>query len=645
MELDKLRADLLQLPDNRELRLNYIKGWLTEHGNSDNPEAAFHLLDETVKVDADLPQIVVTNRTLRDKTGDTIAAVNRANNPPRLFERAGHPVRIATDESNTPYIDTMTESAIRGHIERVANYVRVGEKGETAPLPAPPLEVTRDYMTFLNKGLPPLLSIAEAPFLRPDGSVVSQPGYDKATMLYYAPATELLLPAIPDNPTMNDAGKAIELLLEIICDFPFDSQASEANAIAAMVTPVYRPMIRGPVPMCLFDKPSPGTGSTLLSSIIAYIATGRDGAVMTAPSTDEEFEKRLASALRRGRSVIIIDNVEGTLWSPSLAMVLTATTIQSRILGQSEDILLPNRVTYICTGNNVRLDGDLPRRCYLSRMDARDIRPWKRPQSQFRHPDLTGWTRHNRGSILAAILILARVWIQAGKPPAAEPVVLGGFEDWTTVVGGILGYVGINGFLTNLESMYEKSDVGTAQWDSFLSAWHELFGDERITVAELIRAIKQPNEILDLSATLPDAIDRDDKKINRSLGNQLSRRADQRYPCGLMVKKVGEKRHAKTWQVVSYRTANSPDLALQGELSELRATPRVRASNTDDIGVATDSPNSLSGTKGGELAHPAAASDPPPLPDNPCYNCKSIEWYYSKEGQPVCGVCHPEPND
>ncbi len=39
---------------------------------------------------SDLPVIIITGRFLKDKTKDTIAAVEKANNPPRLFERSGN---------------------------------------------------------------------------------------------------------------------------------------------------------------------------------------------------------------------------------------------------------------------------------------------------------------------------------------------------------------------------------------------------------------------------------------------------------------------------------------------------------------------------------------------------------------------------
>jgi len=500
---------------------------------------------------AGLPTIVVTNRFLKEKTADTIAAIEQANKPPQIFERSSHIVRIGHDEFGAPYIETLTESACRGFIERAASYVRVNDKGEEAPLPAPPLDIVRDYMSLPNRNLPALLGITEIPILRSDGSIVTEPGYDEATHLYYQPATGLTMPTVPDNPSQKELEMAVALIREPIIDFPFDSEASRINAVAVMVTPIYRPIITGPVPLCLIDKPQPGTGAGLLSDVIAIIATGRPAAMMAPPKTDEECEKRLTSILRHGRAVITIDNVDGYLYFPSLAMILTATTVQTRILGQSEELLLPNRATYIVTGNNVRLAGDLPRRCYLSRMDALEARPWMRAPKSFKYEHLTQWVKENRGGLLAAILTMARAWIAAGKPIPADLPSLGSFEDWTSTVGGVLAYAGFRGFLGNLDFMYSQSDVETTQWENFLAAWEELLGGDMVTVAEVIKTI---NEYEDFAGALPDAIDRDPKKINRSLAHALSKRAGMRYPNGLMVIKSDKVvHHAVTWQVLNFR--------------------------------------------------------------------------------------------
>jgi len=377
------------------------------------------------------------------------------------------------------------------------------------------------------------------------------PGYDSLTNLYYYPASDLSVPDIPDKPTSADVEAAAELLLEPLADFPFDGDASLANAIATMITPILRPMIDGPVPLALFDKPQQGTGASLLAEVISIIATGRAAAMMTAQKDDEGWRKAITSLLLKGQLVVTIDNIEYELWAPSLAAILTAITYQDRILGRSEMVTLPNRTTWLATGNNIRLRGDLPRRCIWVRMDAHVARPWLRDRNEFRHPQLTEWVAYNRGSILAAILTIARAWVVAGKTEASELPALGGYEPYCQVVGGVLSYIGVKGFLTNLSAMYDAADTDTPQWEGFLEAWYEYVGREPATVAEVIGIL---NTNIEFKATLPDSLmGKDGRDYGRRLGNALARRNGVRYLNGLSIIKGAKKKHkVMTWQVGGY---------------------------------------------------------------------------------------------
>ncbi|MBA7563740.1 hypothetical protein ES708_05400 [subsurface metagenome] len=600
---------------------------------------------------AGLPLIFVTDRFLKEKTADTIAAVEQANMPPQIFERSGHLVRIGHDELGVPYIEAVTESACRGFIERAAAYVRVNNEGKMIPLPAPPLDIVRDFMSLPHRNLPALLGITEVPILRGDGSILTEPGYDKATRLYYQPAPGLTIPMVSDSPTLVELQGAVALIQEPILDFPFDSEASRTNALALMITPVCRPMIPGPVPLCLLDKPQAGTGAGLLSDVIAIIATGRQAAMMAPPKNDEECEKRLTSILRHGRAIITIDNMDGYLYFPSLSMILTAATVQTRILGQSEELLLPNRATYIVTGNNVRLAGDLPRRCYLSRMDARVARPWMRDPKNFKYEHLMAWVKEGRGELLAAILIMARAWIAAGKLIPDGLPTLGGFEDWTNIVGGILAHAGFGGFLENLAFMYSQSDVETAQWEAFLGTWHDIIGEEPVTSAELITYIK---ENPDLRSTLPDIIgDTEAKNYSVKVGQNLGRRNGVQYPSGLELKKAGASHRAITWKVAKFTDSTSPLFSYKSEVGEVINTQAHKAFENNDkkedegdrdtykSGVIPTSPTSSLATKQGEV-------DPwfgmPDYPKAPCPTCSGTDfWPDFVNKRFICGRCHPQP--
>ncbi len=498
----------------------------------------------------------------------------------------------------------------------------VDKEGSEIPVPAPPLNIVRDFMSLPNwdfmgqpyRRLPGLLNVTEVPILRSDGSILTKPGYDQDSRLYYEPAAGLTMPAVPNKPNKEELQAAASLILEPLNDFPFDSEASKTNALALLLTPVCRPMIDGLAPLCLLDKPQPGTGASLLADVIAVIGTGRQAAMMAPPRSDEECEKRIGSFLLSGQSILIIDNVEGYLYFASLAMLLTDPTFQTRILGQTKIVRLPNRGTYIVTGNNIKLGGDMARRCYLSRMDAHEARPWMRDTSSFKYTHLIQWVKANRGQLLGAILTMARAWVEAKRPVPKGLPTLGGFEEWANTIGGILAHAGFTDFLGNLDFMYQQADIETPQWEEFLAAWLEVFGPEPILIDTIAKSLGE-NETI--TGAFPDGVNRDPKKFNRSLANALRRRAGVHYPNGLMVLKCEYKiHHAVPWQVINFR--DNPDKRgvgtqeklsfepdIKGELGELGSHPSSTLENTkaekgDKKGnkneAEANSPNSLLAT-------------------------------------------------
>jgi len=47
---------------------------------------------------------------------------------------------------------------------------------------------------------------------------------------------------------------------------------------------------------------------------------------------------------------------------------------------------------------------------------------------------------------------------------------LGSVVTWSRVIGGILTHAGIDGFLTNLDELYEEADIENVVWREFVMA-------------------------------------------------------------------------------------------------------------------------------------------------------------------------------
>jgi hypothetical protein len=494
----------------------------------------------------------VNDRPLRDIGDEALQALQTRNTPPTLFARAGKVIRLGQDENDAPIIQEAGESVIRHHLARAANFVHQRERrsGMEESHVHPPRDVVQDVLSVPHLPFPPLIGVPRTPFFRPDGTIVDKPGYDASTRLYYVPTSEGFTVDVPNKPSAANLDAAVTLLDEAAGEFPYNDKASAANTIALMLTPILRNVIEGPVPLALIDKPTPGTGGSLLAEVVSLIATGSPAGMMSAPRDDEEVRKQITSALMRGNLVLTLDNVDGGLNSPSLSRALTSEFWEDRILGRSEMIRVPQRATWVASGNNLQVGGDLPRRGYWIRLDARVERPWER--GGFRHPNLKSWIAENRARLVSALLMMGRAWFAERKPEGSA--VIGGFEGWSHTIGGVLDVAGVSGFLDNLSELYERAADGTRDWSAFLAAWREIYVNEARTTKQV--AADLYDEANDrLREALPDEFvtivpGHPDKGLSRKLGKAFSKREGRRHgPEGLHLVRAGSKDNATQWAV------------------------------------------------------------------------------------------------
>jgi hypothetical protein len=528
-----------------------LKSWLREKITSDEVRDR-HIAFEESERDRRRKQVRVVNVTnlrLREVTERALVALQMDNDPPQIFIRSGGLVRVVKDENGTPSIEMCSPVILKHVLERSADFSRI-LSNNTEKVISPPREVVDDVLAIRDwSGFPPIEGIIESPVILPDGRITVSPGYYPGLRMQYIPSSDLRLPDIQEHPGPRDVAHAVDLLKEIFEDFPFCNEASRTNTIAALVTAVLRPVIPGYVPLALIDKPQPGIGASLMTDVIAIVATGRSPAKMTAPTEEAEWRKLITARLSQGQNLIIIDNVDKRLVSGSLASVLTTETWSDRVLGQSATINLSNHAVFIANGINVETGPDIARRVYWIRIDAHQARPDQR--TDFHHPDLPQWVKEKRGEILAAVLTLARAWIRAGCPAPQGIPQMGSFEKWRGMIGGILGNAGVPGFLGNLEEFRERSDTLTSQWDTFLKVLKEQFPGS-FTVKDVKARLETYNDDRQdtFADVVPDDIPLRDKDPSRAIGKAFQKRADNVFPSGIVLRKDEKRIHnVAAWKV------------------------------------------------------------------------------------------------
>jgi len=426
--------------------------------------------------------------TLRADEGDLARSVERvwsllmaSNRTPWVFRFAGQPTWVVPDDEGRPVATPITEERLRHMLARLAHWKKLNGKGELVAAP-PPIAVVKSVLATPDPALPVLVGIVNTPVFGRGGTLLTTPGYHPDARLLYAPTPGFVVPTIPAKPSAAEVAAARNLLCEdLLGDFPFVGPAEMAHVIALLLLGFLRGMIDGPTPLHLIEKPSPGSGATLMVDAVATILTGSGASVMTEGRDDDEWRKRVTAKLRQIPTIVLIDNLRAKLDSSAVAAALTAPFWEDRILGASEMARLPIRCLWIATGNNPEFSNEMARRLLRIRLDPHEERPWQR--TGFRHPDLMTWVRANRPRLVAACLTLCQAWIAAGKPRGARTI--GSFENWAHVVGGVLEVAGIPGFLGNLDEMMEASDSEGAGWSAFIAAWWDRFGTAEVGAADL----------------------------------------------------------------------------------------------------------------------------------------------------------------
>jgi hypothetical protein len=485
-------------------------------------------------------------------------AVSAANEPPHLFISAGLPVRLEGTDDGSASMVPLTDSRLTYIAASAALWFKrpeilkprppVPPDDPTSALPEgtiaarPPKAVIVNMLAAPSLPLPTLDRIVAAPILTPTGAIADTEGYCAETRTYYAPDPFLRLPALPLTPSDDEIERARELILdELLGQFPFVGESERAHAVALLILPFVREAIDGPTPLHLIEKPTPGTGATLLVDALTFPFLGSPLGTMTEGRDEEEWRKRITATLRNGPAAVLIDNIRHRLDSSALSSAITTPCWEDRVLGASETLRARVRCAWIATGNNPALSGEMARRTVRIRLDAKVDRPWLR--EGFRHPNLRGWVAERRGEIIRAALTLCRTWVVAGMPRSSAT--LGMFDSWAGVIGGILETAAIPGFLGNLEELYEVSDAEGTAWRLLVDAWWRKFRDADVYARDLF-ALLTP----EVGDPIPLDLGRGTERSQQTrFGNALSQQRDRQYgPCRIV--RTSTKHTASRWRLV-----------------------------------------------------------------------------------------------
>lgn len=440
----------------------------------------------------------------------------------------------------------VSQAAMTDHLSRSAVWLKYDGRSKkmVAADPTKPVSDTilsRDGEWTFKR----LAGVITTPTLRPDGTILMEPGYDPATQLLLLDPPKM--PQLPARPSQKAAEKALAKLDGLLNEFPFIDDASRSVALSALITPVVRGAMMV-APMHITKAPVAGSGKSYIIDLASAINSGERAPVMSG-AKEEELEKRLVSALLAGQTFISIDNVNGELGGDFLCQVVERPIVQPRILGKSETPKIENRSSCFATGNNIRIVGDMTRRVIVCSLDP----GMERPETREFAGDPFDAVLADRGLYVAAALTVVRAYVVAGCPGVLPA--LASFEDWSRLVRSALVWLGRADPLLTMEQARED-DPETSTLRQLYHAWHATAGAAEQTANEIVaKSVLRGVHNDVIHEGLHDALaviagDRAGGMTPTRLGHYLKKH-ENRIVSGMKLMKAGKTREDKAlWKVV-----------------------------------------------------------------------------------------------
>lgn len=428
------------------------------------------------------PELDITNEA---DAIDGLLDIMRANQLPDLYKRSSGPCWVYEDDQGNPLVKQLGTDNLRAYLgDHVTTYQVVKDPFTEGTKEVRELFMPKTCGTILGRKdwpLMPLRGIVTSPVVRPDGSLVQAPGYDRGTGLYMHPRVPLR--RLQSQVSKESVERAKDIVLnQMLADFPFVDDSDRAQYLGALLSPIIRPYVPGPTPLVVITGTSQASGKTLLKDVF-----GRLYGLAETPWAENDAELRKAITAKMwdcGDPVIAMDNLPNghIIKSPILSSLVTSATWSDRLLGSTSSVTMPNDRLWVLTGNNLRTGGDNARRTLWVRLDPDCPNPDQR--DNFIVGDLRDWLESNASTLVAALVTMVRGWLADGAKTVNTR--MGDYSRWASVIAGILSYLQVDGWLANRGEASAVLDDEAQEWAAFLTDWHQKIGTEPVTTKALL---------------------------------------------------------------------------------------------------------------------------------------------------------------
>ncbi len=398
----------------------------------------------------------------------------------QVYQRGGELVRLNEKDSSVFPINAVW---LRNKLEQICTFYN--SHGKKIVKTQCPKDIA-DRILSLNGEwrIKELKSVTSLPFMRLDGTLCFEYGYDESTKVFLTQSC--FINDTHKRISKKKLRKIIKRIFAPFCAFPFAGPVDRGVLLAALLTSAIRVCLPT-APGFLASAPVYGTGKTLLAEAIAW-TTGKPPRIMAWPDKEAEQRKALVSVLRENPENLILDNLVGVWNSADLAAILTSEVFHDRVLGASQMIGVHTRCLLMGTGNNVSVSGDMARRILVITLDSKEERPDQRT-FEFSPTDRV---KSGIQGFRCDVLAILRSYILAKKPRVAKGG-MGSFEEWEQLVRQTVCWIAEENIsdidfgdpLLSIDNNFE-SDVNTNRLRVLVDLWYAYFGDKFVTVKEII---------------------------------------------------------------------------------------------------------------------------------------------------------------
>ncbi|MDE2521655.1 MAG: hypothetical protein O0X93_00665 [Methanocorpusculum sp.] len=439
-----------------------------------------------------IPAVFFVHEKITDSVQQVHLALVRLNavspQGPVIFRQDGRLVRVIRTEDDGYAVVPLDRNRLRLALSEAGTWRRFLKEDITEPdntlldaaVAAPPDRFRK---------IPVLAGLYSGALLRPDGTVACTAGFDAATGFFLTKT--YALPPVPEHPTEADVRFVREMFADIFDEFLFATETDRANAIAGLMTAIFRPTLAGPVPIWAIDKNTPRAGGTLLALVTGTLAYGEPPLMYAASRRRDEMEKVVRMALREQGRFVLLDNVApGADWTPEVLLSATSGSgrVLSRNMGTFTSFVSRTPAFFVVNGVHLDIRADVTGRMFLVRLSA--PKAWQEMRFRRTKTELLELAAAMHPQAVWGAAVLLRCWQDAGEPAfRLADGNLSEFPEWLRVVGGVLAHAGWPELLANQGEVQTQENAADTEGAELMAALYAVFGEEQFSAKALMKVL------------------------------------------------------------------------------------------------------------------------------------------------------------